>query len=97
MSLPPWAARSIAAEPCQSSCAWTRTTEVWCDVEHGDLPVFACSGCGSEWVRTQPWTPIDAAGNIPDEVADERALRHETRAAGITSGLGGDGVGTADS
>ncbi len=67
--------RPIEAWPCQSVCVWTRTAEVWSDAEHGDLPLFACAGCGSEWVRTEPWTPIDAAGTIPDEVAVELARR----------------------
>ena len=50
----------------------------------GTLPLFACSGCGSEWVRSQGWTPIDADGRIPPEVQAERALG----APGSTGPLG---------
>ncbi len=73
MSSPPSASRPLEVWPCQSICVWTRTAELRHEAGHGDLPVFACTGCGSEWVRTEPWTPIDAAGIIPYEVNAERS------------------------
>ena len=65
-------ARRLAAWPCQSVCLWRATGEVWADGEHTDLRVFACAACGSEWVRTEPWTPIDAQGEVPAAIVDER-------------------------
>lgn len=67
-------ARSLAVWPCQSVCVWRSTEEIWLDDRHPDLRVFACTACGSEWVRSQSWTPIDAAGVVPVDVARERAL-----------------------
>lgn len=65
--------RDVEAWPCQSICVWAVTGEVWNDGTGSDLRVFACRGCGSEWVRTEPWTPIDSVGVVPDEVCAERA------------------------
>jgi hypothetical protein len=62
----------VAAWPCQSVCVWRATREVWWADDHVDLAVFACSGCGSEWVRTEAWTPIDANGEVPEQIAAER-------------------------
>jgi hypothetical protein len=67
-------ARPLAVWPCQSICVWRATGEVWGDSDHGVAGprVFACAGCGSEWVRTEAWTPIDANGEIPEAIAVER-------------------------
>lgn len=46
------------------------------------MDVFACEGCGSQWVRTEEWTPVDADGIVPDAIA-----------SGATSGRG---AGAAD-
>lgn len=70
---PPTRARSVASWPCQSICVWQQTDEPWFDERAGELAVFSCAGCGSEWVRTEPWTPIDATGQVPAAVAAERA------------------------
>lgn len=67
------AGRAIAAWPCQSICIWAATDEVYDDERHGELTVLRCAGCDSEWIRTEPWTPVDACGVVPDEVAAERA------------------------
>ena len=66
--------RAVEAWPCQSVCVWRATGEVWAPERTDEAPlrVFACAGCGSEWVRTEPWTPIDAHGVVPVEVAAER-------------------------
>ena len=55
---------------CRSRCAWRVTGA---RLEGADL--FACSGCGSEWVPSQPWTPIDHAGTVPTAVAQARRTR----------------------
>ncbi|MDQ1634514.1 MAG: hypothetical protein QOJ32_1323 [Frankiaceae bacterium] len=52
----------LTVRPCRSLCAWeparhARTCEV-----RGSLPLFRCRGCGSEWVRSEPWAPIDVDG-----------------------------------
>jgi hypothetical protein len=65
--------RDVDQWPCQSICVWAVTGEVWNDGTGPDLRVFACRGCGSEWVRTEPWTPIDQSGRVPAAVASERA------------------------
>ncbi len=65
--------RAVAQWPCRSICAWASMGETWLSPEAGILAVFACTGCGSEWVRTEPWTPIDSTGQVPDAIAAERA------------------------
>lgn len=65
-------ARSVSSWPCQSVCVWRPTGDTWHAQEHEDLRVFACSACGSEWVRTESWTPIDAQGQVPEAVLAER-------------------------
>jgi len=65
--------RSVESWPCQSICVWRRTGARWYDERVGELSVFSCAGCGSEWVRTEPWTPIDVTGQVPAAVAVERA------------------------
>jgi hypothetical protein len=37
--------------------------------------VFTCVGCGSEWLRSELWTPIDADGHVPREITAELARR----------------------
>jgi hypothetical protein len=67
--------RPVQAWPCQSVCVWEWTGVTWNDGVYDDLRVFACRGCGSEWVRTEPWTPIDSGGDVPPEVDVERRRR----------------------
>lgn len=67
--------RPVEAYPCQSVCVWRATGDVWLDARSGALRVFRCAGCGSEWVRTEAWTPVDAAGGVPSEIAAERDAR----------------------
>ncbi len=60
----------LAAHPCQLVCEWHATGE-----DRAGLPLFVCSGCASEWVRSQPWTPARADGTVSPEVAAEAARR----------------------
>jgi hypothetical protein len=76
MSEPLADARVLAAEPCQSVCLWTRSEEsVVVDAAGEPAAVFACKGCGSEWLRSELWTPIDADGSVPPEITAELARR----------------------
>jgi len=70
--MPDTSPRPLEAQPCQSVCVWQPTGETWPGPD-GGLRVFDCLGCGSEWVRTEAWTPIDAGGAVPQAVAQERA------------------------
>ncbi len=68
----PSTAPALAVGPCQSVCTWRATGATWSTVRGDALTLFACAGCGSEWVRTEAWTPIDAQGTVPPAVAEER-------------------------
>ena len=65
------AATPLAIHPCQGSCAWSVRPETAAD----PLPRFACDTCGSEWMRTQAWTPIGSDGLVPEAVRREAARR----------------------
>ena len=47
----------LAVHPCRQRCCW-RPTDRLRDGER----LFACCECGSEWVRSQPWAPVDVDG-----------------------------------
>lgn len=57
----------LAINPCQSRCAWSATGE-----QRDAFNVFACMGCRSEWVASEPWTPADHDGAVPAAVLQER-------------------------
>ena len=59
--------RPLAIAHCLNECEWGATADHLC----GD-PLFACSACGSEWVRSEEWTPIDWLGEVPETVVAER-------------------------
>lgn len=67
--------------PCRRLCHW-QGTGAWSE----DEPVFRCSGCGSEWVASEPWTPIDHTGEVPTAVQAERER--------VAAGRGPDRRGT---
>lgn len=52
---------------CRSLCSWEDTGRTL-----DDERLFACNGCGSEWVVSEPWTPIDYQGTVPEAVQAER-------------------------
>jgi hypothetical protein len=47
----------LAAHPCRQMCRWRPTDDTW-----AGEPLFRCTSCASEWVPSQPWTPVDADG-----------------------------------
>ena len=59
--------RPLEIAACRSSCRWEQTEE---RIEREQ--VYACKVCGSEWVASQLWTPIDSNGVIPEAVHEER-------------------------
>lgn len=79
MASPARSVRPIAVWPCQSICRWNPTGEVWLDAASAALRVFRCEGCGSEWVRTEAWTPVDVDGHIPPSVAAEHEMDGDAR------------------
>jgi len=66
----PPATRSLVVSGCRRLCGWHDTGGLL-DGE----PLFACDGCGSEWVPSQAWTPVDYTGEVPAPVAEVRRAR----------------------
>ena len=63
-------ARALRVTGCRSLCGWHDTGR-----QLDEEPLFACSGCGSEWVPSEPWTPVDYEGFVPEPVAEIRRTR----------------------
>lgn len=59
--------RPLRISGCRQACRWAPTAETL-DEER----LFACGGCGSEWVASEAWTPVDWTGAVPDAVQAER-------------------------
>jgi hypothetical protein len=59
--------RPLQIAGCRSLCDWRDT-----GARLATEPVFACLGCGSEWVPSEEWTPVDYTGVVPDAVVDAR-------------------------
>ncbi len=64
------ARRPLEIAACRQLCSWHGTGE-HLDGER----LFACAGCGSEWVVSEPWTPIDWTGTVPEPVQEARRTR----------------------
>ena len=62
--------RDLVISACQSACSWSDTGERLVGQR-----LFACAACGSEWVPSEQWTPVDWRGSVPDAVVEERAKR----------------------
>jgi len=60
----------LAVSPCRRLCDWSRTGSA-----HDEQPLFACGGCGSQWVRTEQWSPRQLDGSWPPGVREELARR----------------------
>jgi hypothetical protein len=56
----------LAQYACQDACRWRPDDSV-----PAPLTRFACTGCGSQWDRSQLWTPIDRDGTVPASVRAE--------------------------
>lgn len=65
----------LTVSPCRSLCDWVRTPS-----SYDGQALLACRGCGSQWVRGEPWTPAQADGSRPPAVLEE--LRRPAGAAG---------------
>jgi hypothetical protein len=62
--------RQLEIADCRRLCAWGESER-----SLAGEPLFACSGCGSEWVPSQQWTPVDYTGVVPESVAAARRAR----------------------
>ena len=62
--------RPLEIAGCRQECSWAAT-----GARLAGERLFACAGCGSEWVATEPWTPVDWTGVVPEAVQDERRTR----------------------
>jgi hypothetical protein len=60
----------LRVSACRRLCRWSATRG-----RLGGEQVFACAGCGSQWVASEPWTPIDHTGVVPEPVQEERRRR----------------------
>lgn len=75
---PIWASRSepttivadLRIEPCRSECDWDTTQQ-----QLNGEPLFACRSCGSEWVPSEAWTPVNADAVVPDVISQCRQQR----------------------
>lgn len=56
----------LAISPCRNLCDWTATP-----TPRDTVALFRCGGCGSEWVRSERWTPRQADGTVPPAVLEE--------------------------
>jgi hypothetical protein len=64
------AVTDLAQYACRRLCHWRAAGE-----SRDGLPLFRCSGCRSEWVRSQAWAPVDADGTRDPALAAEVAAR----------------------
>jgi hypothetical protein len=81
----------LRVQPCRGECEW-REAPARDRRRVEELLLFACRGCGTQWLRSLAWTPIDADGTIPEEVRQEAARRD----SGLTTGPGAGAAGNAD-
>ena len=60
---------SLKEAPCQDLCDWQAT-----ETSYEGKPLIACNGCGSQWVRSERWTPRQADGSTPPVVQEQVRL-----------------------
>lgn len=58
---------ALAIAPCRQLCDWVTVAPAY------DVTMLACAGCGSQWVPSQAWTPVQADGTMPAAVSALRA------------------------
>ena len=63
----------LARRACRQLCDWAPTR-----ASRLGLPVFACTGCGSQWVRSEAWTPAQQDGSVLPAIAAEADRRRAT-------------------
>ncbi|MCU1693136.1 MAG: hypothetical protein JWM64_2227 [Frankiales bacterium] len=68
---------ALRISPCRTVCDWRRTP-----ADLAGEPLFACAGCGSQWVPSEPWTPRQADGAVPVEVRAALTSDRPAAAAG---------------
>lgn len=57
---------ALTAHPCRSLCDWQPSRAA-----RRELPLWACTGCGSQWDSSQGWSPRQADGSWPPGVQAE--------------------------
>ena len=77
--------------PCRTLCAWGPTR-----VSVGGHRLFACTGCGAQWTRGEPWTPRQLDGSWPPGVREE-LTGEEPSAESVSTGPAGGAAGSAGS
>ncbi len=72
----------LEQHPCRALCRWrparaaTQTAQTAQTAGLTTTPArFACQGCGSEWDRSQLWTPVDQDGATSPAIEAEARLR----------------------
>jgi hypothetical protein len=66
----------LEQHPCRALCRWRPARSATRTAQATGTPArFACQGCGSEWDRSQPWTPVDRDGATPPAIEAETRLR----------------------
>lgn len=65
---------SLKIAACRRLCGWSATGG-----RRDGEQLFACSGCGSEWVVSEAWTPVDHTGEVPAAVQAERGAERRAR------------------
>jgi hypothetical protein len=53
----------LVVNPCQKQCRWRPAER-----RHTGERLFHCTSCGSQWVPSQPWAPVDADGSRAPEL-----------------------------
>ncbi|HEX8497427.1 MAG TPA: hypothetical protein VF661_09560 [Actinomycetales bacterium] len=64
----------LAQHPCRAECGWVPDPRRALR-PRGAPPLFRCTGCGSQWDRTEGWTPSDADGTVSPLVQTEASRR----------------------
>jgi hypothetical protein len=62
--------RPLESAGCRAECSWHDT-----GARLAGERLFTCAGCGSEWVPSEQWTPVDHTGVVPAQVAEVRRTR----------------------
>ncbi len=83
-------ATPLRIAPCRTLCRWGPTRG-----RVDGQTLFACTGCGSQWVPSEPWTPRQADGSWPPGVRE--ALARTGTGGPLRDAPAADAAGTAGS